>query len=186
MPVISNEAAYILGIHNFDEWKRDWEYSGIFGDRPNAPTSISADQYLNSTGYYRDTSSWSNVQINTDYVSEVSNKFWYVRKKFFIAKGTYSYQYAVDDDIAGVLVPPNANGTLVFGSVSDIDGGGAHTQSGTFTVNQPGLYYFTVRGCEGGGSDLAKIESMSPIAIRKWSGGGYGIPVGYASGFSGS
>ena len=26
---------------------------------------------------------------------------------------------------------------------------------------------------------------MSPIAIRKWSGGGYGIPVGYASGFSG-
>ena len=181
MPIRSATASFLCQIESFDMWRRNWYYSGIVGERTSCPTSTSADPYFNSTGYDRDTTSWSLVNIDEDFVPDVSNKYWYVRKFFYIHKGTYTVTWSVDDDISAHIVPQGANGTQIFGNVADIDGGSAHTTTNhTYTVSTSGLYWFTVRACEGGGADYSKITAMSPIKLEQTGGsskGGYLQPI---------
>ena len=55
-------------------------------------------------------------------------------------------------------MPLGANGTQIFGNVGDIDGGGAFSWSNeTFTVSNAGVYYFTIRGVEGGGGEQPRL-----------------------------
>ena len=162
MPVISS--IHLHRCQSFDQFKRNWKYSGRAGDRTSTPTSTANDIYLNSNAWYQNTFNWSNVDVSTDYTNEGEQYRWYCRKLFYIETGTFTHSGNVDDDITMQLVPLGANGTQIFGNVADIDGGGAFSWSNeTFTVSNAGVYYFTIRGVEGGGGDHARITAMNNI-----------------------
>ena len=162
MPVISS-----INLHqcqSFDQFKRNWKYSGSKGDRANAPTTTASDPYFNSTAWDQNTFNWSNVDVSTDYTNEGEQYRWYCRKLFYIESGTFTFSGQVDDDVSIHIVPKGANGTQIFGNVADRDGGSAFSWSNeTFTVSDSGIYYFTLRGIEGGGADMLKITAMNNI-----------------------
>ena len=149
---------------SFDQFRRNWKYSGKIGDRANCPTSTANDLYFNSGAWNRNTFGWANVNINDDHTNEGEQYYWYVRKLFFIEAATFTFSGDVDDDVSIHIVPKDANGTQIYGNVGDIDGGGAYGWTNeTFTVNTSNFYYFTCRGCEGGGGDYLRISAMNNI-----------------------
>ena len=155
MPVISSINHH--QCQSFDQFKRNWKYSGNKGDRANAPTTTASDPYFNSTAWDQNTFNWSNVDVWEQYR-------WYCRKLFYIESGTFTFSGQVDDDVSIHIVPKGANGTQIFGNVADRDGGSAYSWSNeTFTISTSGVYYFTLRGIEGGGADILKITAMNNI-----------------------
>ena len=82
MPVISS-----INLHrcqSFDQFKRNWKYSGRAGDRTSTPTSTANDIYLNSNAWYQNTFNWSNVDVSTDYTKE--NNIVGIVENYFILK----------------------------------------------------------------------------------------------------
>ena len=162
MPVISS-----INLHqcqSFDQFKRNWKYSGNAGSRTGTPTSTASDPYFNSTAWNQNTFNWANVDVSTDYTDEGDQYRWYCRKLFYIESGTFTFSGQADDDVSIHIVPNGANGTQIFGDITDTGGGGAFSWSNqTFTVSTSGIYYFTMRGCEGAGGDILKITAMNNI-----------------------
>ena len=162
MPVISS-----INLHqcqSFDQFKRNWKYSGKVGDRVNCPTSTASDLYFNSGAWDRNTFNWANVDASTDYTNEGEQYYWYCRKLFYIESGTFTFSGQVDDNVSIHIVPKGANGTQIFGDVTNISGGGAFGWSNqNFTISNSGVYYFTMRGVEGGGGDQLYISAMNNI-----------------------
>ena len=162
MPVISS-----INLHqcqSFDQFRRNWKYSGKVGDRTNCPTSTANDLYFNSGAWNRNTFNWSNVSINDDYTNEGDSYYWYCRKLFYIEAATFTFSGDVDDNVSIHIVPKDTNGTQIYGNVGNISGGGAYGWTDeTFTVSNSGVYYFTCRGVEGGGGDYLRISAMNNI-----------------------
>ena len=151
--------AFVTPVTTFNTFKANWKYSGTISPLSSAPTSVGSDPVFSNYNY--NDSSWSSVDVSTDYVSDVSSQYWYVRKLFWINAGTFTYSGTVDDDEAWYLVPPSGAPIYAGGNVADIDGGGSAAWSArSVTVATSGLYYFTGRGGEGGGADYLYISSV--------------------------
>jgi hypothetical protein len=149
----------------FGSFAANWRYSGTGFGRQSIPLTLAGNQQL-SLFNFPDTL-WPLVTVSTDYVPDVADVCWYVRRRFYIAGG-FTYSVVVDDDDVWTLIPPTAvvgdvtSVLTVGGNVADnngsIDGQG---QSNRVATAPPNVYVFAGRGCEGGGADILSITAIN-------------------------
>ena len=165
MPVISSSNPYCMtSVGSFSTFKAGWKWSGDFGDRTNAPTTVSGDSLFNSSGFVYDDSSWSTIDVETGGTGGGDQYYGYCRKKFFYLRGDYTFSGNSDDEACWGLVPSGSAGTIIQGNIATVSGAG--TQSFTnhsFTVSTSGVYYLTGRLIEGGGGDHIKLTAHSNL-----------------------
>ncbi|MEM2974451.1 MAG: DUF2341 domain-containing protein, partial [Candidatus Micrarchaeia archaeon] len=150
----------------WETFKANWEFSGNIGGRV-----CGWENQLTQFNY--DTSSWSKVDISTDFVPSQDGMRWFVRKEFFMSGGTITYSGVADDDEIWTLIKSDGTYTNIGGDQNDCDGRNAHSWSSrSFTVPSGfGRYIWAGRGQEGGGNDYLTITSinsgLSNIYTRK-------------------
>eukprot|EP00048_Salpingoeca_helianthica_P013625 m.204259 g.204259 ORF g.204259 m.204259 type:complete len:340 (+) comp15524_c0_seq56:1-1020(+) len=151
----------------WNTFRNGWRYSGPGFARTTIPLTLAGNPQL-SVFAFAD-SAWSTVAINTDFIEGVDNVCWYVRRRFYITAGSFSYSGVVDDDDAWFLIPPSAVpgnvSSVVYAGGNVADNNGDIDNAYTFTrrpvtVITPSVYIFAGRGCEGGGAEVMMINSI--------------------------
>jgi len=153
----------------FNDFASYWKYSGNFGARSSAPTTLGTDTVFSNFNY--DTSSWKIVNCNdTNYNDAADNYYWYISRLFYIQAGTFQYSGTRDDDEAWYLVPYGGGTSInVGGDITDTDGAGAGTWSSrSVTVSTSGFYKFVGRGIDGGGGNWLAITSINSGQSLFW------------------
>ena len=165
MPVISSSNPFSLTpVDTFDTFKVGWKFSGVFGTRANAPTTVNGDSLFNSSGFTYNDSSWSTVDISSGASAGSDDYYAYCRKKFYYRSGTYTFSGNSDDEACWGLVPSGSAGTIIQGDIAVIAGNGTESFTNhSFTVTTSGIYYLTGRFVEGSGGDLIKLTAHSNL-----------------------
>ncbi|MBI5360865.1 MAG: DUF2341 domain-containing protein, partial [Planctomycetes bacterium] len=153
--VSDSDGASIFDAVDWTAFKANWKYSGTTANRVTVWESpLTTFDYNDST--------WTNVDISTDFIPDVGAARWYVRKEFFIKGNPVFYSGSVDDDEVWSIINPYNAYLKIGGDETDGDGLNAHTWSArSFTATTAfGRYIWAGRGQEGGGGEWLEITSI--------------------------
>jgi hypothetical protein len=138
----------------WDMFKKGWFYSGIM------PGMVSGwEDPL--TEFDMDTTSWTPVDIETDYVGECEHARWFVRKEIFIAGGEVTFSGQADDDVVWSLIGSDELYTKIGGNELDSNGRDPGEYSGTIRVSRPfGRFILAGRGQQGAEEAFLTITGL--------------------------
>ncbi|MBN1700180.1 MAG: DUF2341 domain-containing protein [Spirochaetales bacterium] len=152
----------------WETFKKNWQYSGIIPGRVSGWEDALTEFEYNTTG-------WTDVDVDTDYVPSCEDARWFVRREFFLAGGgTLSFTGAVDGDGVWSLIRSDEIYRKIGGDEADADGAGPYrlTSPPFSPENDFDRYIWAGRGQEGKGNEYLEILSvdtgLDTIYTRKY------------------